>query len=877
MARGGVSPSPSKGTALGSNKKQKASPVTNGKVANTTQITSPEPSQPIDGQPESPPKPKPKTKKKGAKTRQRKRKSFFDHFLRGVFVSLTIYYVLVCPEDTRLENPTCRKLHDVRKALEPIIFTPINLAFSHPAVSPYVNVVKPHINEAIRLTSPYVQLTRAAIYPRYIILQRKLVPYFLPYTRRLEQEYDARVRPYISRVEPYIRQAQRHARPYLDRTSLALKQSYAKSLPYLRRAWFLAIEYWTKAQPYLVPIWEQIKEGPQWFIKHLGPRVAHLKSEYVDVQIRKIWAKIEELGGDRHTSKALPTDAVTIMPVLHSVFSSVEEVAEVFTASEFPAVSTTLSPSPSDVESVVPAHTTLHFVSDAPELEPEPENNPTPAELDVEEFIASLTEEEPSSRGAITPEDPIEPIAPFEDEAAREAKLIETREKRRNIEARHAGWEAKVHEQGKQGLQSVIHNITAIRERAIADISSSEGEIGSLVAAFKAAGAKGIKGTEAYARKLVASQYSGEEKVALFDRVVGKVEERYGENATSLSNTVAQWWADVRDKVDEEAAKHFKPVEDIAGEAQADIGMDYAWLDDVTPADWRRYHDLMHTAQAYGEDYKALANGTHPDSPEDPLPSALADLQNDLQETLVAFFAELQRVHHAGLRQFAGTEADDSGSSSSNKEPVFSILPVADARKEFADAPFIGRDREEVLSALHRAGEVVESKAPDSAPTPSQKPAAEIHEAIADGILDDIFGDAEGLYKFGAEKVSEVYQAVTKVLSDRVSFVPNAVPTQPRAEEWIQDEHKTASEASGDSQDYLEDKTGTSAGSSAEGAVVTPSIINDAASQATLSSSPAEEAAMPPASSSPSSPSLPRGAQDASTQSHAVVAPHEEL
>jgi hypothetical protein len=285
-------------------------------------------------------------------------------------------------------------------------------------------------------------------------------------------------------------------------------------------------------------------------------------------------------------------------------------------------------------------------------------------------------------------------------------------------------------------------------------------------------------------------------------------------------------------------------------------------------------------AQAYGEDYKALANGTHPDSPEDPLPSALADLQNDLQENLVAFLAELQRVHHAGLRQFSGTEADDSGSSSSNKEPVFSILPVAEARKEFANSPFIGRDREEVLSALHRAGEIVESKAPDPTPTPSWRPAAEIHEEIADGILDDIFGDAESLYKFGAEKVSEAYQAVTKVLSDKVSFVPNAVPTIPsqsRAEEWIKDEHKTTSEASSDSQDYLEDKTGTSVRSSAERAVVSPSIINNAPSQAALSASPAEEAATPSASSSPSSPSLPRGAQDASTQSHAVVAPHEEL
>jgi len=31
----------------------------------------------------------------------------------------------------------------------------------------------------------------------------------------------------------------------------------------------------------------------------------------------------------------------------------------------------------------------------------------------------------------------------------------------------------------------------------------------------------------------------------------------------------------------------------FADKAQADIGLDYAWLDDVTYDDWQKYHDLM--------------------------------------------------------------------------------------------------------------------------------------------------------------------------------------------------------------------------------------------------------------------------------------------
>ena len=39
-----------------------------------------------------------------------------------------------------------------------------------------------------------------------------------------------------------------------------------------------------------------------------------------------------------------------------------------------------------------------------------------------------------------------------------------------------------------------------------------------------------------------------------------------------------------------------KRVEKFADDAQADLGMDYAWLDDVSVKDWTRYHDLGRSA-----------------------------------------------------------------------------------------------------------------------------------------------------------------------------------------------------------------------------------------------------------------------------------------
>lgn len=34
-------------------------------------------------------------------------------------------------------------------------------------------------------------------------------------------------------------------------------------------------------------------------------------------------------------------------------------------------------------------------------------------------------------------------------------------------------------------------------------------------------------------------------------------------------------------------------IKNMAEHAQASLGMDYAWLEDVTYMDWQRYHDLL--------------------------------------------------------------------------------------------------------------------------------------------------------------------------------------------------------------------------------------------------------------------------------------------
>ena len=39
--------------------------------------------------------------------------------------------------------------------------------------------------------------------------------------------------------------------------------------------------------------------------------------------------------------------------------------------------------------------------------------------------------------------------------------------------------------------------------------------------------------------------------------------------------------------------KAFSELKSLAEAAQVNLGLDYAWLDDVTYQDWQNYHDLL--------------------------------------------------------------------------------------------------------------------------------------------------------------------------------------------------------------------------------------------------------------------------------------------
>jgi len=161
-------------------------------------------------------------------------------------------------------------------------------------------------------------------------------------------------------------------------------------------------------------------------------------------------------------------------------------------------------------------------------------------------------------------------------------------------------------------------------------------------------------------------------------------------------------------------------VRDVADDAQADIGRDYIWLADVTYQDWQRYHDLVRKSDNFTELANSIQNGSHPSPPVDPIPSAMHDLQLELQDVIAGFETRFRRIKRNGFKAFdylpgdTMDEEETEQDSESHQSPEVSILPIPEDESNSAtpilgsEFPMVGRGKVEVEEALARAGGVVD-------------------------------------------------------------------------------------------------------------------------------------------------------------------------
>ncbi|KAJ3555490.1 hypothetical protein NM688_g2548 [Phlebia brevispora] len=333
------------------------------------------------------------------------------------------------------------------------------------------------------------------------------------------------------------------------------------------------------------------------------------------------------------------------------------------------------------------------------------------AELGLDQDVLSERQES-SESGTASPAAETE----TEEEKAEKLRLRqeENAKKRTEITARHANWEKQLEDRIANNRKALRKALVASRKAAVQELKENveiRKEIESLVDEAE----RYLKGAELYMANLKRENRPDEEKKAVWERVTEKVDKKFEDRLGQTETIVNGWYLKVVEQELQEVRRLAAEVKDISDRAQADIGLDYAWLDDVTYEDWQRYHDLERKSDNFIAQAQAIQDGTHPSPPVNPVLPAIEDLQNEVQDVTVGFETRLRRIKRKGERAFGAT-SDDNGEVDAPDAPpdeTVSILPIetdTPGDRDEAGLPaippvVIGRSKDEILSALGRAAE----------------------------------------------------------------------------------------------------------------------------------------------------------------------------
>ena len=146
----------------------------------------------------------------------------------------------------------------------------------------------------------------------------------------------------------------------------------------------------------------------------------------------------------------------------------------------------------------------------------------------------------------------------------------------------------------------------------------------------------------------------------------------------------------------------------------------------------------------------SIQNGSHPSPPIDPIPSAMNDLQLELQDVIASFETRFRRIKRNGFKAFDSfpedtiDEEETEQGSESHPSPEVSILPIpGDASNPTtpilkSEFPVVGRGKEEVEEALVRAEEAFVDR-------PDREHSQEVGHGTRHGTDDETNGAGPGL------------------------------------------------------------------------------------------------------------------------------------
>ncbi|KAG1828739.1 hypothetical protein EV424DRAFT_1592066 [Suillus variegatus] len=188
--------------------------------------------------------------------------------------------------------------------------------------------------------------------------------------------------------------------------------------------------------------------------------------------------------------------------------------------------------------------------------------------------------------------------------------------------------------QMQTGLSMLKGRLAAIRSAAAAELA----EAPDIRDAIENLVAKYIKGAEIYLRNLRAESRKNDKKTPLWERVVEKVGVKFSERLGVVEAVVNTWYSAILDQELREVYAVTAKVREVAEKAQVDLGLNYAWLDEVTYSDWQRYHFLIDVSEKFTEEANLIQNGTHENLIMDNLIVPIfEDLELEVQDVVIGF------------------------------------------------------------------------------------------------------------------------------------------------------------------------------------------------------------------------------------------------
>ncbi|EGO20584.1 hypothetical protein SERLADRAFT_417786 [Serpula lacrymans var. lacrymans S7.9] len=725
-------------------------------------------------------KKKDKSKKAAKKSRKSNFQAFLDFLIKLITLSLTIYTLAVCPQDTDLQSPVCRGLHLYRRlVLEPYVLPPIQAAFAHPSIAPYVDRATPYVHQAVSVTTPILLRTQsewnARVVPQW---KKRVIPqwnkHVLP---QLEKYVVPRIEALQTQIDPYRARVQQtyeqRVVPHARLAAYNIQRWTHKAQPYVVLAVSKTHAGYQAARPYAIPLGRQIGSAVQQFLLFLQEQ----RQKFVDPHVAKIWEKVKELSNRKpessfpsktdssppslvsedvtsiaesthfsaaptevpspSTSSDSPNETVVSSKDADNVYEAIHptEAAEptIFSAdlptstlsSEAEATSPPFSESVQSASVVPPAISSLSgdlsssIASASSLLEP---SGGVPISIEILESASSVISESlhptpssiPTAASSVVPTHGAQPIltgsgrsddddidldAFYAELGLEEPDFQESSEpgQRPSLQAR-TQWE-QIASEIKSGKVQLVDRFASIRKEAAAELKSSQ-EIRTSVDGLVADAEKYLRGAEVYLKNLNSEGRKREEKVALWERVVDKVDIKFGERLKETEGVVNGWYGAILDSETQQVEQVAAIVKDIAERGQVDLGLDYAWLDDVTYGDWQRYHALIETSDRFKQEALSIQNGRDLSAPADPVIPILEDLESEVHDVVIGFETRLRRIKRDGERAFSNYQKEEEKAPVSEPEaPWAPILPIPAAAEEYIP-PVIGRNKEEVLEAL---------------------------------------------------------------------------------------------------------------------------------------------------------------------------------